>query len=83
MVALGHPGFESLVCLLVMTTTVGPFGSSGVGLWFGLSALGWSRAQLVQVTFLVAVTMALVCCWLGWAGVCVAWPSSAARCCRG
>ena len=27
MAALGHPPFESIVCLLIMTTTVGPFGS--------------------------------------------------------
>lgn len=43
-----------------MTTTVGPFGSSGIGLWFGLSALEWGRAALVKVTFLVAICMALV-----------------------
>lgn len=37
MAALGHAPFESVVCLLIMTTCVGPFGSSGIGLWFGLS----------------------------------------------
>lgn len=60
MVALGHPAFESLVCLLIMTSTIGPLGSSGVGLWFGLSALEWSRQQLVRVTVLVSLVMALV-----------------------
>ncbi|KAL4448522.1 hypothetical protein ABPG75_005741 [Micractinium tetrahymenae] len=68
MAALGHAPFESVVCLLIMTTCVGPFGSSGIGLWFGLSALDWSRAQLVHVTFLVAVCMAIMSfpiCWLG------------------
>ncbi|PSC70611.1 lactate permease [Micractinium conductrix] len=60
MVALGHPAFESLVCLLIMTSTIGPLGSSGVGLWFGLSALEWSRQQLVRVTVLVSLVMALM-----------------------
>lgn len=95
MAALGHPPFESLVCLLIMTTwcvglpwtagclgdrllmatirenpsptllrllpcSVGPFGSSGIGIWFGLSTLDWTRAQLVRATFLVAACMALM-----------------------
>lgn len=37
-----------------------PTTCSGVGLWFGLSSLQWTRAQLVRVTFLVASTMTLV-----------------------
>ncbi|KAL4420202.1 hypothetical protein ABPG77_011418 [Micractinium sp. CCAP 211/92] len=68
MAALGHAPFESVVCLLIMTTCVGPFGSSGIGLWFGLSALDWSRAQLVHVTFLVSICMTVMSfpiCWLG------------------
>lgn len=60
MAALGHPPFESLVCLLIMTTCVGPFGSSGIGIWFGLSTLDWTRAQLVRATFLVAACMAIM-----------------------
>lgn len=118
MAALGHAPFESVVCLLIMTTCVGPFGSSGIGLWFGLSgaagrgrefvtvevtylqtwqqqpaacawlglsvpgcavlaptcprtlpaALDWSRAQLVHVTFLVAVCMTAMSFPIAWLG---------------
>ena len=70
--ALGHPPFECIVCLLIMTSCIGPFGSSGIGLWFGLSALEWSRAQLVHVTFLVAVCMAVVSACMAVVSACMA-----------
>lgn len=122
---LGHDPFHCVVALLIATTTVGPFGSSGwsagagrehrgvmagslpgvcwqrrpvvllqlpplplllwlhwraghtspaagIGIWFGLSALNWPRADLVRASFLVSLTMALVSPWgaelVGWVG---------------
>ena len=35
-------------------------GSSGIGIWFGLSALNLEHKQLVHTTFLVALVMAVV-----------------------
>ena len=50
LVSLGHPKFESVVCLLLMNTFATVWGAVGTPIWFGFGELGLTEEDLLTIS---------------------------------